>query len=251
MEIKSFAKVNIFLKIVDKTPTHHILASRFMKVNSLFDTIYFKQKTSCKFELHGDFDCDITQNTIFKAYKKLIKIYPKAQRFFDEFSIYVEKKIPQFGGLGGGSSNAATILRFVNDYMELGIKISDLAIISKNIGADVPFFVYDYSSANVRGIGENVEEFIEEDLDLEIITPNIKCNTKAVFEQFRNFHKIEPNCLPENIFSNTSKQIILNLDPLFANDLLAPACEIYPELSEFAQDGWFFSGSGSSFFRIK
>jgi 4-diphosphocytidyl-2-C-methyl-D-erythritol kinase len=135
--------------------------------------------------------------------------------------------------------------------MELGIKISDLAIISKNIGADVPFFVYDYNSANVRGIGENVEEFIEEDLDLEIITPNIKCNTKAVFEQFRNFHKIEPNCLPENIFSNTSKQIILNLDPLFANDLLAPACEIYPELSEFAQDGWFFSGSGSSFFRIK
>ena len=251
MEIKSFAKVNIFLKIVDKTPTHHILASRFMKINSLFDTIYFKQKTSYKFELYGDFDCDITQNTIFKAYKELIKIYPQAQHFFDEFSISVEKKIPQFGGLGGGSSNAAVLLRFVNDYMQLGIKISDLATISKNIGADVPFFVYGYNSANVRGIGENVEEFIDEDLDLEIITPNIKCNTKTVFGQFRDFHKIQQDSLTVDIFSKTSKQIILTSNPFWANDLLSPACEIYPELSEFAQDGWFFSGSGSSFFRIK
>ena len=251
MEIKSFAKVNIFLKIVDKTPTHHILASRFAKVNSLFDTISFEKKDSNEFELYGNFDCDTTQNTIFKAYLELVKNSPKAQDFFREFRICVEKKIPQFAGLGGGSSNAAAILSFVNKYLDLQIERSKLANMAKNIGADVPYFVYDYKSANVGGIGENVEEFLEDELSFEIITPDIKCDTKAVFKQFRESGKIYPKDLASILFAQTSKQIVANYEPLWANDLLAPASKLYPQLHEYLQDGWFFSGSGSSFFRIK
>lgn len=249
---KAYAKVNIFLKITGKRGEYHTLSSRFMRVDSLFDTLWFEPKSTPEFEIRGNFDCEVHSNTIYKAYKYLQSAThsDKLSTFFEQHAVCVDKKIPSFAGLGGGSSDAATFLHMCNDELDLGLTIEELAEIGSSVGADVAFFVYGYESANVRGIGEIVERFDEPLIDFEIITPNIQISTPAVYRYYRE-HLYEP-ISPEEILrleSTSSRDILTSMLPKEANDLYPSALGCYSELSE--KEGWFFSGSGSSFFRIK
>ncbi|PHM18468.1 MAG: 4-(cytidine 5'-diphospho)-2-C-methyl-D-erythritol kinase [Sulfuricurvum sp. PD_MW2] len=249
---KAYAKVNIFLKITGKRGEYHTLSSRFMRVDSLFDILWFEPKSTPEFEIRGDFDCEVHSNTIYKAYKYLQSATrsDKLSTFFEQHAVCVDKKIPSFAGLGGGSSDAATFLHMCNDELDLGLTIEELAEIGSSVGADVPFFVYGYESANVRGIGEIVERFEEPLIDFEIITPNIQISTPAVYRYYRE-HLYEP-ISPEEVLrleSTSSRELLATMNPKVANDLYPSALGCYNELSE--KEGWFFSGSGSSFFRIK
>lgn len=254
MTKKAYAKVNIFLKIAGKRDGYHEIISRFVRVNTLFDTIsIIPNNDTNAFHLIGDFSCSLEQNTIYKAFLELRKYCPKIDAFFRVYSIKVEKNIPEFAGLGGGSSNAASFLLLANDLFDLYYTKEKLATIGAKIGADVPFFIYEYDSANVRGIGEIVEKFDEEPLHIEVITPAIKCDTKEVFTEFRkNFYKEISNDEAQKLVAMNSKDILLKLTPNEANDLFAPAKNIYPELSLFAstKNDYHFSGSGSSFFKV-
>jgi len=247
---KSYAKVNIFLKIAGLRGNYHEIFSRFIKVYSLYDTISFEQKKLENFTLSGNFSCNLEKNTVYKAYLSLKK-FRKVEEFFKNHIVKIDKNIPEFAGLGGGSSNAGVFLNMVNKYCTLGLSKYELSKIGEKIGADVPFFVYDYSSANVSGIGEIVENFYEDILDIEVFIPKIKCNTGTVFKIFREkFYKEISKKDAKKLFLQTSKEILSNFDIKSANDLYEPALSIYPNLEEFARKNWFFSGSGSSFFRI-
>jgi len=241
------AKVNIFLKIVGKRGSYHEIISRFMKVSDLYDEIEFvkKDSKSDEFELVGKFGCKLEQNTIYKAYKLLDD--KKVIEFFKEHKVVVTKNIPEFAGLGGGSSDAAAFLRAVNRELDLGIDLDSLATIGAKIGADVPFFIYDYNSANVRGIGEVVEEFDEELLAFETLTPKIKCDTAKVYSKFRDdyFNSIDLD-FAEKLSKLKSSHLLKNYSATTLNDLLAPSLDLYPNLVGY--EG-FFSGSGSTFFK--
>lgn len=249
---KAYAKVNIFLKITGKRGEYHTLSSRFMRVDSLFDTLWFEPKSTPEFEIRGNFDCEVHSNTIYKAYKYLQSTTrsDKLSTFFENYAICVDKKIPSFAGLGGGSSDAATFLHMCNDELDLGLTIEELAEIGSSVGADVAFFVYGYQSANVRGIGEIVERFDEPLIHFEIITPDIQISTPAVYRYYRE-HLYEPISPEEalHLESTSSRDILASMLPKKVNDLYRSALGCYNELSE--KEGWFFSGSGSSFFRIK
>ena len=250
MSEKSYAKVNIFLKISDKREEYHELVSRFVRVHSLFDTISFVKSSRKAFCIIGNFSCNMETNTVYKAYKLLEK-YDGVEDFFKNYSVEVNKNIPEFAGLGGGSSNAATFLLMTNKYCNLNLSKDELSKIAIKIGADVPFFVYEYDSANVTGIGEIVEKFDEEMLNIDTITPNIKCNTGEIFKVFReNFYKQISKNEADKLFKMKSIEILNNLNINEANDLYEPAISVYPKLEEYAQNSWFFSGSGSSFFKV-
>ena len=250
MSEKSYAKVNIFLKISDKRDEYHELVSRFVRVHSLFDTISFVKSSRKAFCIIGNFSCNMETNAVYKAYKLLEK-YDGVEDFFKNYSVEVNKNIPEFAGLGGGSSNAATFLLMTNKYCNLNLSKDELSKIAIKIGADVPFFVYEYDSANVTGIGEIVEKFDEEMLNIDTITPNIKCNTGEIFKVFReNFYKQISKNEADKLFKMKSIEILNNLNINEANDLYEPAISVYPKLEEYAQNSWFFSGSGSSFFKV-
>ena len=250
MSEKSYAKVNIFLKISDKREEYHELVSRFVRVHSLFDTISFVKSSRKAFCIIGNFSCNMETNAVYKAYKLLEK-YDGVEDFFKNYSVEVNKNIPEFAGLGGGSSNAATFLLMTNKYCNLNLSKDELSKIAIKIGADVPFFVYEYNSANVTGIGEIVEKFDEEMLNIDTITPKIKCNTGEIFKVFReNFYKQISKNEADKLFKMKSIEILNNLNINEANDLYEPAISVYPKLEEYAQNSWFFSGSGSSFFKV-
>lgn len=251
---KAYAKVNIFLKITGTRGDYHEIISRFMKVQNLYDELCFVPKESEAFTILGDFDCQVHQNTIYKAYFAL-KEYTKSaslEKLMRTHAIEVKKKVPAFAGLGGGSSDAATYLKMCNEVLHLGLSQNELAHIGAKVGADVAFFIYGYNSANVSGIGEIVEKFDEELLDLEIITPDVKISTPKVYQTYRKdfFAPIsEAEVLRLKVMS--SKEILKTMSIGEANDLFAPALQEYKELKNHYKHGYHFSGSGSSFFYVK
>ncbi len=255
---KAYAKVNIFLKITGKRGNYHEIISRFMKVDTLYDELSFVPKTgSDDFEIVGNFSCTTEQNTIYKAYNALLEFLdePSAELLKDLMSkngVHVKKKIPAFAGLGGGSSDAATFLKMCNKALDLGLTQKELAHVGLRVGADVAFFIYGYDSANVSGIGEIVEEFKEEPLDIEIFTPKIEISTPKVYRSYReNFYAPIDEIEVQKLKKTSSSDVLKNLNIYEANDLYAPALHEYKELKNYYKEGYYFSGSGSSFFRIK
>jgi 4-diphosphocytidyl-2-C-methyl-D-erythritol kinase len=256
---KAFAKVNIFLKITGTRGVYHEIISRFMKVENLYDELEFVKKEQGEIEVHefeiiGDFACTTEQNTIYKAYTALKEATgsQKLEEWMQTYAIKVTKNIPAFAGLGGGSSDAATYLKMCNSILDLGLSLDELATIGLQVGADVPFFVYGYDSANVSGIGEIVEEFKEPLLDIEIYTPKIEISTPKVYTIYREdfFNPID-GFEKEKLKKISSLESLQEMSADEANDLFKPALQEYKELQNHYKNGYYFSGSGSSFFRVK
>lgn len=249
---KAYAKVNIFLKITGKRENYHEIISRFMKVNSLYDELSFVAKEEREFKIIGDFSCSTEQNTIYKAYRALQEATASEslEKLVVTHAVRVKKNIPAFAGLGGGSSDAATFLKMCNEVLHLGLSLNELAHIGLKVGADVAFFIYGYESANVSGIGEVVEEFKEEALDLEIFTPKVEISTPKVYGIYReDFYTPISEAEAKALKQKSSLEILQKMSIDEANDLFKPALQGYKELKKYYEHGWHFSGSGSSFFR--
>lgn len=247
--MKSFAKINVFLKVVGTRGNYHEILSRFVLCEQLFDEIYFERSNSFAIECDNK---EIKENIIQKAIDELKKVgfSNELDEFFSSHKIIINKQIPIGAGLGGGSSNAATFLLMVNDELNLNIKRENLMQIASKIGADVTFFVSGYRAANVSGIGEIIEEFDDEVPNLSIITPNVFCSTPMVYQEFRsNFLQyIDVNAAKkmQNLKSKELLEIYKNEE---LNDLFAPCFKLYPQMNEFMDK--FLSGSGSSVFSVK
>jgi 4-diphosphocytidyl-2-C-methyl-D-erythritol kinase len=243
MKIKAYAKVNIFLKIIGHDGNYHLIKSRFMRVKNLYDEIEIVEAD--KFNIVGDINCVLRDNTVFRAYVELTRMYPESKKWFIGKEIRIHKNIPEMAGLGGGSSDAAAFLLLVNKEANLNLSTKELVEIGKKIGSDVAFFLYDTDVANVYGRGEIVEPINEEAIDIEILTPPIECSTLLVYKTYK-----ERFFNPQNTnFDKITTQELLNTKkPSELNDLLMPALSLYPELNRYKDFG-FFSGSGSSFFR--
>lgn len=246
--MKSFAKINVFLKVVGTRGNYHEILSRFVLCEQLFDEIYFKKSNSFAIECDNK---EIKDNIIQKAIDELKKagLSNELDEFFSSHKIIINKQIPIGAGLGGGSSNAATFLLMVNDELNLNIKRENLMQIASKIGADVAFFVSGYKAANVSGIGEIIEEFDDEVPNLNILTPNVFCSTPMVYQEFRsNFLQyIDVNAAKkmQNLKSAELLEIYKNEE---LNDLFAPCFKLYPQMNEFRDK--FLSGSGSSVFSV-
>ncbi|WP_462103473.1 4-(cytidine 5'-diphospho)-2-C-methyl-D-erythritol kinase [Campylobacter concisus] len=247
--MKSFAKINVFLKVVGTRGNYHEILSRFVLCEQLFDEIYFKRSNSFAIECDNK---EIKENIIQKAIDELKRagFSNELDEFFSSHKIIINKQIPIGAGLGGGSSNAATFLLMVNDELNLNIKRENLMQIASKIGADVAFFVSGYKAANVSGIGEIIKDFDDEVPNLNIFTPNVFCSTPMVYQEFRsNFLQyIDVNAAKkmQNLKSKELLEIYKNEE---LNDLFAPCFKLYPQMNEFRDK--FLSGSGSSVFSVK
>ena len=253
--IKAHAKINIFLKITGHKEGYHTLLSRFIRVEDLYDTIEFVPCKCKTFTIEGCEDVPLESNTIYKAYIAL-NDYTADQNisnFFSEHKVVVTKRIPSQAGLGGGSSDAAAFMRLVNEVCDLQIETEALVKIGSTIGADLPFFIYNYPAANVSGFGEIVKPFQEEPLEVELFTPDIGCDTTEVYKTFNKYLLQYISRASFFGWENLDSRTLLNLipDPIALNDLYPAALVAYPELEELDRKGWFFSGSGSTFFKLK
>lgn len=252
MTIKAHAKINTFLKITGHKNGYHTLLSRFIKVPHLYDIISFVPQKCESFTIEGCGDVPIEVNTIYKSFVAMKDELNIEINFFKHHKVLVEKNIPSGAGLGGGSSDAAAFMRLFNKVCNLNIDTPTLAQIGSTVGADIPFFVYNYDAANVSGFGEVVEAFEDENFEIELFTPEIHCHTALVYKTFKRelFDKIEPTVFKgwERL---SSVEILNSISAIEANDLYKASLFAYPELLKAQPNGWYFSGSGSTFFSIK
>lgn len=257
----------MFLKIVGKAKGFHQICSRFvLAYGKLYDEMRIQKSQS--FKLLGDFGCELEENLIYKAKCALQRHFEKLgqdsqKNALECLMVEVQKNIPKGAGLGGGSANAGVFLRQVNELYGFGLNAQELCKIASEVGSDVAFFASGEISANVGGRGEQVHSFVDSGWDkqeVEIYTPHIFCDTSAVYARFSQdieSCKTTYSVMPNEWLGMDSKHLLtqdsmLTLEAL--NDLFTPALRLYPELDSVRRelgDGWYFSGSGSSFFRLK
>jgi 4-diphosphocytidyl-2-C-methyl-D-erythritol kinase len=167
--------------------------------------------------------------------------------------IHLFKKIPSGAGLGGGSSDAAAMLRIVNDSFRLGYTVQELARFAAKLGADCPFFLFN-RPAFATGIGDELES-VEVDIDdllCVLVKPDISIPTKEAYAM------ITPR-KPELSLKEIVKKPITEWKELMKNDFEPSIFEKYPQICRIKQQLYelgalyaSMSGSGSSvyaFFR--
>ena len=178
--IKSFAKINISLRVVSKRPDgYHELDSVMVPIE-LHDSIIIStlKNSGDNFVTVDDFSNGLVHyNLATTGINALAKKYG----FSTKFRVYIHKVIPMQAGLGGGSSNAAFTMKAVNQMLKLNATDEEIIELAAPLGADIPFFVK-CVPARCRGIGEIMEPIeIKNNYSVLIVKPSSGCSTKEVF----------------------------------------------------------------------
>ncbi|MDD4051039.1 MAG: 4-(cytidine 5'-diphospho)-2-C-methyl-D-erythritol kinase [candidate division Zixibacteria bacterium] len=167
--ISAPAKINLFLKVVGIRPDgYHDIFSWFQAVD-LADQIEIEKTASPSIEIQTDHKDLPTgpENLIYKA----IKLLRENLEIRSGFRISLAKRIPVAAGLGGGSSDAAAVIKGVNRLLNIGLTRSEMAALGLEIGSDVPFF-FGRGQAEVTGRGEHVKDIqLATDYQVVLVTP--------------------------------------------------------------------------------
>ncbi len=193
LSLSAPAKINIFLKVLSKRPDgYHELVSWMQKL-SLYDLITL-QSTPSGITLQCP-ESSIPDDESNLAYKA-------AELFFQKTSvsggvdIVLKKKIPVAAGLGGGSSDAASVLKGLNEMFSAGLGEETLMGMASRLGADVPFFVAEDSSSWAAGVGEKlIKKEPMTDCWIVLVNPGFSVSTKWVYDNFALTSEVNPDIL--------------------------------------------------------
>ena len=250
--INSNAKVNIGLKVLKKREDgYHDIVTVFQEIN-LFDIISISKKSKgCNFNSNATWLMNDKTNLCVIAYEAMKKKFD-----IDGVDIDLTKNIPKGSGLGGGSSNAASIMKGIRELYSLNISDKELEDIASQIGADVPFFIRGSIQLG-EGIGDILTPLkINISGKYLIIIPDTEIDTSWAYSKFKN--DLDSSILPIN-FASLSNEKTISLDKLqfFENDFESIVVPTYPEIGKIKEAlhalGAGFaslSGSGSTVFGI-
>lgn len=235
------AKVNVFLHITGQRPDgYHTLQSAFQLLD-FYDTVSLKPTNDNKIKRITQIDAvPENQDLCVRAALAL----QQASNCKQGVEIKLEKRIPMGGGLGGGSSDAATVLLALNQLWGLNLSRDALMKIGLSLGADVPFFIFG-QNAWAEGIGEILTPLTLPTSYYVVLTPQIHVSTVKIFTHSRLTKDTKPLKIAD--FSNGANSSV------FRNDLEKVVCEEFTAvastlewLNQYGQAR--MSGSGASVF---
>lgn len=175
------AKLNLFLHVVGRrNDGYHLLQSVFQLV-SLYDQLHFDLRKDEHIVRITDIEGVPQENDLIMRAARLLQEAAAGRGVSVRgVDIRVDKQIPMGGGLGGGSSDAATTLMALNFLWGLGMSRSDLRSLGVKLGADVPFFLLG-QNAFVEGIGEQLTPVDTPDAWFVVIHPGVAVPTPMIF----------------------------------------------------------------------
>ncbi len=210
--LRAPAKLNLMLHIIGRRDDgYHLLETVFQFID-LADRIEFNSNDTGKIlRLQGNSPVAAADDILLAAATLL-----QARFQVDKgVSIDIDKRIPVGGGLGGGSSDAATCLLALNQLWALGLSLDQLAGIGLELGADVPVFVHG-KAAWATGIGEKLQAIELEESIYLVIDPKIAVSTAQIFaaqELTRNSDPLTIRAFLRGSGCNVCEPVVRNLYP--------------------------------------
>jgi len=207
------AKINLCLLITARRPDgYHDLQTAFQMLD-ICDTLSFE--LSDQLSVESNIDLPVQTNLVYLAAKLLQEFSATKQGA----TIHLDKFLPMGAGLGGGSSDAATTLLGLNRLWNLNISAKELMRLGRQLGADVPVFVF-AQSAWGEGIGEVLTPLVLKSSFYLIVSPNCHVDTARIFSH------------PELTRDSSTITIARFLEHGARNDCEIVVRELYPEVDE-------------------
>jgi len=176
------AKLNLFLHVVGRRPDgYHLLQSVFQLIDRS-DTLHFDLRSDDRIVRTTDVPgVPEEQDLIVRALRALQAEYQRRHgRLPPGIDVAVDKCLPMGGGLGGGSSDAATALMAANHLWQAGLTDAELIALGLPLGADIPFFLFG-ETAFAEGVGEALQAVPGPDGWYVVIEPGVAVPTVAIF----------------------------------------------------------------------
>lgn len=241
------AKINLFLHITGQRADGYHLLQTVFRLLDYYDTIYLKPTQANTIKRVNDVaGVPEAQDLCIRA-AKLLQQYTHCDQGVE---IAVEKHIPMGGGLGGGSSDAATVLLALNHLWQTNLSRAELLSLGLQLGADVPFFIFG-TNAWAEGIGEQLQSVNLREAYYVVLNPNVHVCTAQVFANKQLTKCTIPKTMSS--FSGMANSSTGNLSAEFTNHLEKVVCNDYPAvlacltwLKQFGDAR--MSGSGASVF---
>ena len=192
IKCKAFAKINLFLNVFDKTKDNLHNLNSLVCFISLYDEISISENKEFSLKVKGPFKNFITDKNIIK---KTVQSYSKFLNIKTKYKIILNKKIPVSAGLGGGSADAAAVLKGLNNLNNKKIKQKDLFNIAMKIGSDVPACLYN-KNVFFSGYGQILSKAPKLPTFFALlINPGKELSTKNIFNMYKkkNSKKINNN----------------------------------------------------------
>jgi len=243
---KAYAKINLFLNVLNKTKNNlHKLKSLVCFID-LYDEIVITESKDFSIKIKGPFKNFIKKNIIEKTFVTFSNFI----NLKTNYKISLNKKIPVSAGLGGGSADAAVVLQGLNLLNKKKIKQKDLFKIAMKIGFDVPACLYN-KNVFFSGHGQILSKAPKiPQFSILLINPRKELSTKKIFSLYKSKKsKKISNLKYKNFFSWILKQ---------NNDLQKYSEKFVPEIKEMliflnSSKNCFFSkmtGSGPTVFGL-
>lgn len=248
MYLKAPAKINFYLEVIKKREDgYHEICSLIQAID-LYDEIFLQETKDGKIKIECDTpEIPVGQNLAEKA----AELLRKTKKIKKGINIKIKKNIPIGAGLGGGSSDAATVLKGLNKLWNLNISQKELTELGIKIGCDVPFFIIDHT-AWVEGKGEKVSPLPSLNKKIILVVPSFQISSKFAYEQ------VDLSNLTSQLDINKIKQIFFQEKGLVIfNRLEKGIFKKFPLLEEIKQYLVFaglkfvgLSGSGPAIFGV-
>ena len=250
MKFQSPAKVNLYLEVLEKRPAgYHEIQSLMQRVDLADELEICLGGEGIQLICEGEAIPGKVENLACRA----------ARSYFEEFGIqgnlqiHLKKRIPVAAGLGGGSSNAATVLLGLNGLLSPGGDREQLMALGAKIGADVPFFIFQ-KPALARGIGERLKAVsLPDPLWFLLLVPPFRISTAWAYAAYdRICHKKKQPLDIKDSYSDVG-----DLLPILQNDLESAALSRHPQIGRMKEEliaggakGALMSGSGPVIFGL-
>ncbi|MFH0824724.1 MAG: 4-(cytidine 5'-diphospho)-2-C-methyl-D-erythritol kinase [Pseudomonadota bacterium] len=223
--VRSPAKVNLLLRVLGRRPDgYHELETIFQTIDLWDDLIISEAVEGCRIQVPGMPWLETSDNLVVKALRWIEK--RMGTRLPCSFRLI--KRIPEAGGLGGGSSNAAAALKGLRELFQLPLADRDMHQAAVELGADVAFFLLGGCRLG-RGVGGVLTEMdCPTDYGLVLVNPGISVSTAAVF---REYSKVLTE-FPRQAMLGGSMSKVVDVGSLLANDLQPVSESLYPEIRE-------------------
>lgn len=259
LAVKSFAKLNLYLEVLNKRQDNfHNLNTLFCRID-LADTIILKRRKDGLIKIKCD-SRQVPGDKTNLAYRAVTLLKQELKLSYG-LDIEIRKRIPVGAGLGGGSSNAASVLLGLNKYWNLKLSKKKLANLGAKIGSDVPFFIYNTKFALGSGRGDKIKPLAalkKLKLWFILVYPKIKVSTPLIYRKFDSFSGLtRPSCNVKILTSELLKNSPQIEPKYFFNSLEIVTTGLYPGVNQVKKalagiglEKIMMSGSGATVFAL-